>query len=422
VAWFRRKNRDVEERDLFASSAYIPTWSEISGGATAAGVPVTLNNAIGLPAVGSAIRLLCETIGNLPLNVYRGRGADKRLADNAWQYRLLAEMPGLGDFTPFDLLSDIVACLETAGNAYVQKVKAAGEVIALIVIDPSRVRIDREDGEKVFRIRNQEGREDTYTAGTILHIRGFTVNGADAGISPIAMHRPDLGTILAQHEFAGRFYGQGTHVGTVVNLPADAVISDEQAERLSQSLQTQKSGVSNAHKPIIMQKGATLERLNLSMADAQFVESEHLNLLQVAHIFRIPPSFLVPQQRSGNQMFEQDNLRFYTLGLAPRLRRIELAFFADADLFPQRIIYPEFDVRKLLRTDAKTQAEVDHFAIQDGTALPDEVRADRGLPPLPPLPADPTLEPGKVPQVTPVGGAPNPAPNSPVGAADDSEG
>jgi hypothetical protein len=51
---------------------------------------------------------------------------------------------------------------------------------------------------------------------------------------------------------------------------------------------------------------------------------------------------------------------------------------------------------------------VEHTQIQDGSKLIDEARAERGEGPLPPMPADPEQEPGKVPQLTPVGGAPNP--------------
>jgi hypothetical protein len=49
------------------------------------------------------------------------------------------------------------------------------------------------------------------------------------------------------------------------------------------------------------------------------------------------------------------------------------------------------------------RATVQHSQIQAGTLLPDEARADNGRPPLP----DGL---GQIPQVTPVGGAPNPAP------------
>jgi hypothetical protein len=44
---------------------------------------------------------------------------------------------------------------------------------------------------------------------------------------------------------------------------------------------------------------------------------------------------------------------------------------------------------------------VQHFRIQNGSELVDEARADNGRPPLP-------NGAGQIPQITPVGGAPNP--------------
>jgi hypothetical protein len=58
----------------------------------------------------------------------------------------------------------------------------------------------------------------------------------------------------------------------------------------------------------------------------------------------------------------------------------------------------------------KTKAEVQHLQIQDGLRLVDELRAADGLGPLPAVPEDWTQEPGKVPQITPVGGARTPPP------------
>ena len=104
---------------------------------------------------------------------------------------------------------------------------------------------------------------------------------------------------------------------------------------------------------------------------------------------------------------EEDSLRFINFALLPRLRRIERAFAADADLYPEdSALYPEFHLDEFLRADAGTRAEIQHKQLQTGVLLVDEARADMGLPPLP----DGM---GQIPQITPVGGAPNAAPAVP---------
>ncbi len=411
--WPARKRPTAEERGLFQADP-LPTWAQISGGYGYQARYLTTDAAVGVVAVGRAIRLLCNTIGMLPLNVYRGRGEEKRLAPDTWQYRLLNEMPST-DFTPFDLVSDLVACLETDGNAFVRKVKGPGrfpgseEVIALIVIDPARVTVKRQDGAKVFLVRDAAGRQQTYTASDILHVRGFTKEGSDRGMSPIAQHKQKLATINAQDEFQGRYYGQGMNMGPVISIPED--ISPDDAAQLETQYETHNAGLSNAHRPFILKNGATIERLSINLEESQFVESAKLGLVDVAGIYDIPATFL-----TGDKLSEWDFIALYTQAIQPRLRRVELALFSDPDLFPQRIIYPEFDTKPLLRTDAKTRAEVQHLQVQDGSRLVDEIRAEDGLPPLPPLPTSPEETPGKVPQMTPVGGAPNPTMGPPDAA------
>lgn len=403
-SFLRRRAPDSEQRALFQDANHIPSWSEVSGGSGYSPVPVTRESAIGLPAVGRAISLVAETIASLPLMIYEGRGAKKRLRDDTWQFGLLNELPGLGDFTPFDLFSDVAACIEASGNAFLQKVKAAGQVVALIVIDPARVRVYRKNGEKRFEVWDDQGRAQDYGAGTILHIRGFTVNGSDVGLSPITQHRQRLGFVSAQEQYLGRFYGQG--VGKRVALEVPGSPTADQLKMMIATFAANNAGLAQSHLPAVVTNGGKVVDVGLSLEDAQYVESEKMNLIQSAHIFKLPAKFLTGE----GDLSEWDFIALHQVGLAPRLKRIAQAFHTDADLFPDRSLYPEFDVRELVRTDAKTKSEVEHMQVQDGTLLKDEARADRGMGPLPPIPEDPTQEPGMVPLLTPTGAGANPEP------------
>lgn len=406
--WFSPRRKPDERSLNWPDRSKPPSWAEVSSGGGYSPLPVTTESAVGLPAVAAAIRLVSETLASLPLVVYSGLEAEKRRAVDSWQYDLLHELPGMGDFTPFDFASDVAACIEASGNAFIQKVKAADRVVALIVIDPARVEVKREKGEKVFLVRDTEGRQGTYNSSTILHIRGFTVNGSDIGLSPIAIHRTKLGAVMARDQFEGRFFGQGMNSSVSVEVPGQ-MDEGEQKTFLRRWL-SNHTGLGNSHLPVLLTNGAKVNRFGMSLEDAQFVESEKLNLVQVANIFGLPASWLGAEPPRGTTT-EQESLRLYA-ALLRRMRRIELALRTDADLFPDRSLYPEFDATQLIRTDAKTAAEVEHMQVQDGSLLVDEARAKRGMGPLPPIPEDPTETPGMVPQLTPVGGQANPQADS----------
>jgi hypothetical protein len=92
-------------------------------------------------------------------------------------------------------------------------------------------------------------------------------------------------------------------------------------------------------------------------------------------------------------------LRF---GLGPDLHRIEDGLSSDEQLFPPGAqTYPLFNTDGFVRGDVQTESTILIGEVQAGIRTPDEARAARGLPPLP----DGV---GAIPQITPVGGAPNP--------------
>jgi hypothetical protein len=134
------------------------------------------------------------------------------------------------------------------------------------------------------------------------------------------------------------------------------------------------------------------------------VEAQKFTVEQVARIYGVPQDLIGGALDRGiAATAEQVGLRFLSFFLMPRLKRIEMAFAADLDLFADTDVYPKFVTDDLLRADALTKAQVQHMQIQSGVLLADEARAEMGLPPLP----DGV---GQIPLVTPVGAGPNPSP------------
>jgi HK97 family phage portal protein len=390
-----RGNREVR---LFESSAAIPSYSAWVGGTSPAGVNVTVQNATGLPTVGAAIRLISETVASLPLEIYSGYGADKKQQRESAPWGFLHDRPN-EDHSAFDFLSDVAACVESWGNAYVFKLKSRARLLALYVMDPSRVRVVREGGVKVFEHTLPNGRMEKLTDVDVIHVRGFTVAGGDEGLSPIAQHRASLGNAIAAQQFQGRFFKNDATPALYMSVPD--ILDQTSADRIRAQFENRHGGLDNAGKIAVIGNGATLNTLTVPLKDAQFIEGQEQAAELAARIFLGPASSIL----SGNSGVgsEEDSLRFVNFCLLPRLRRIELAFASDYDLFPDGSpLYPEFQFEEFLRADAATRAEVQHKQIQSGVLLVDEARADQGRPPLP----DGM---GQIPQITPVGGAVNPA-------------
>lgn len=363
---------------------------------SAAGVSVTNDQALGLSAVGSAFRLVAGVIACLPINVWEGRKASKRLLENHPLQPVLDQPDLSRDY--FQWLYDVAASLEACENALLWKVKDAGRVVELVPLDMDYVSISVEDGRKVFSIR-ERGRIGRYTSSEILHVRGHVVKPGDpVGVSRLTLHRDPLGAMVARERFEGKYFANNTQIGLAVEFPQG--VTAEQAESWKDSLVADHAGADRAFRPLVVGGGAQVKSFPISLSDAQWVDAEKLNVEEVGRIMDVASSLLNLQVINA-EVLAADTQRFLNFQLTPRLRRIESALSHDPDLFGGQAAYPLFEIDDLMFANAMTRAQVHHWQIQNGTLLVDEARAELGRGPLP----DGL---GLIPQVTPVGGAPNP--------------
>lgn len=385
-------------RELRFGEAMARIPSPIQYAGSAAGQPVTTDSATGLTVIGRALRLVAGMAASMPIRVYQGRRGEKRELPDAWQARLLEE-PMFGH-SDFDWRWDIVSSLEASENAYLLKRKLRGRVVELEYIPYYAVQasLNRRTGEKEYVIHLQSGRE-TFPPEDILHIRGQTVGGGPFGVSRITQHRDPLGSMLAAQRFEGAFFRNNARPDIAIIFPQG--VTREQAAQWRVEWEAQYGGAENAGRAVPLGGGATIQPIPISLEDAQFVETRKLGIEDGGRIMDVDPVLL---GADGDRKMALQT--FLHVQLPARLRRIERALRADPDLFGGTDLYPEFEVNELMFADPLTRAQVQHYRIQNGSELVDEARADNGRGPLPPIPADPAAEPGKVPQITPVGGAP----------------
>lgn len=387
-----RYNGDVELR--FAGTLG-STQPPPPPGAQYGTTSVSLEGAAAIPALMAAATLVIESIASLPLPVYRGTGGGKSKAEETWQYALLHDLPNL-EQSPFDFVHDLCVGLEWAGNAFARKVKGNGRVLELIPIDPARVSCYRDRaGTKRFDIWHAGGREAGLTSAEILHVRGRTLHpGATIGLSPIGLHRAALGVIVDQEQFVGRYFARDARPGLVLAFPGG--VTREQAKEWQEHWEETYGGPENSGKVAVVGSGGKLEQIPVSLEDAQFASMRIHSVTEAARIFRVPVELL-----DGTVGPPSPNVieRFLKFGLLSRLKRIEMAFRADPDLFGLGPLYPEFLLAAFERADVKTRFEAYRTARQGGWISANEIRDKENYPPV---------AGGDEIQLTPVGGAPNP--------------
>jgi HK97 family phage portal protein len=252
---------------------------------------------------------------------------------------------------------------------------------------------------------DRQGRIADVGPDRLLHIRGHGGGALMVAPSPVQLFADTIGAAIAKTVRERAFYENGAEQAFVLSLPPE--VTPEQAEEFSELWHETYGGPRNSGKTPVAGGGAQPKPIALTQRDSQFIESMALSVEDAARIFNVTPSLLGVQRSDRPLSPEHEEDRWLRYGLGPRLERIEAAAKLDPDLFPAGArVYPAFDTDQTVRGDITTESEMLVREVQAGIRLVDEARALRGLPPLPDGQ-------GQVPQITPVGGAPNQTPPPP---------
>jgi len=402
-----RSQGEVEVRSFALSDMVRYGYTGLRYMQPGANAAVTQASAMGIPPIQRAVRLRSEAVAGLCLDVLEGEGPLAKDVEN-WQAKLFDQQRYNEYQTRHDFWETVEESLCYRGNAYIWKLKDAGRVISWYALHPDQVTCTK---SQQWTVEVQEGYVDPVGRGaakykglnpdTILHIRGHGAGGALEAPSPVSVFRDTMNRSISRMHHETRMWQRGGAVQLAVTFPPG--VTQNQANEWREAWQATYEGT-GGDTTAIVGGGASIQPIGLTPADSRFVEMAHLSTEDAGQIMGVPSSLLMVQLEKSQDL-EHDLGIWLRFGLGPGLERIENAISADEDLFPPGIAcYAHFDTNGFVRGDILTEANVMHLRIQDGTLTPDEARALLGMPPHP----DGV---GAIPQITPVGGGPNPTMN-----------
>ncbi|HPU35047.1 MAG TPA: phage portal protein [Phycisphaerae bacterium] len=359
--------------------------SRIRGGLSHAGVQVSESTAMRLIDVYACVRVIAETMGSLPVSIYRRRptgGADK-VPDHPVT-RLLTIEPN-PDMTGQTMVETVTANCAISGNGYaVITPDMSGRPADLYPYQWTQVEPERDpETERIwYRVTTDDGEWMLLPAERVLHIPGFSFDGLK-GLSPIAHAAEMVGIGLATQEFLARFYGQGMNVGGVLEHPGK--LSDKARANLIADLEAKGAGLANSWRPLVLEEGMKFNRIPMPLRDAQTVEMLKLTRDQIAALFRVPPHMIANLERATFSNIEHQSLEFVKYTMLPWIVRWEREI--NRKLFTRREkeqgYYVKFNVEGLLRGDYKSRQEGLAIQRQNGIINADEWRELEEMNPIP---------------------------------------
>jgi HK97 family phage portal protein len=289
--------------------------------------------------------------------------------------------------TRSDFMNNLIRCVYFHGNGYAYSVRNGnGSVAELYLLDPRNVNPiqDPETGDIYYWVSpNASGEYDpdsdnVYMERDILHVKiNIDMNQPLKGVSPLTAAANSVAASNAITGHQASFFANMARPSGV--LTTDAQLNREQMLQLRDAVAKQTQG-GNSGKVPILGNGLKWESMSLTSQDAQMVEALGMTIGSISRVFRVPPSMINNMEGSTFNNAQQAMEWFRSSGLGFLMEHIELQLNRLFGLpFNQRV---NFDTKKLLRSDWKTQIETLSAGVIGGIYAPNEARAFIGLAPV----------------------------------------
>lgn len=345
------------------------------------GQKVSVETSLGVAPVWSAVRLIAETVAQMPFKVYRTfLDAESELereearSHRAWL--MLHDSPN--PYTTSDRFwATVTTQLLLYGNAYIEKRRSDGMTVdELYLLDPSKTSVLWDDQRKIKRFLQEasnagrpgysQTRRREWDETEVLHVFALSLNGI-IGTSVIEWCRNALGSAMAREEFEGSFWNRGTVLSSWIEHPQR--LGKQAIENLRQSKKALFGGSRKAHDLAVFEEGMTFHVGSAPLRDLQFVEAQQMSRSDIAVMFQLPPAFLGGS--TGDSLTyattTQNRLQLIQNAVLPYTNAIQNAVSRDPSILPQNVFHAEFVAEGLLRGDPRERADfwTKMFALKD---------------------------------------------------------
>jgi len=282
-----------------------------------AGTNVTEENVYQIAAVWSAVSLISDTIGTLPVDVFFRDDGNRRpfRPKPSWVAQPDVNFNGHSTFYKSVLVSLLID-----GNAFIRVFSnRRGEVVNLNVLNPNTVEVKRNgEGRFIFTV---VGEDKPLTSEEIVYIPDLLKPGQIRGVSRVGAMKENLSLAKALESYAATFFGSGTTLHGVIEYPGALTL--EQAENLRSSFDNAHKGWRKSGRTGILSGGASFKATQADPEKSQALEARRMAVEDVARIFRIPSHMLNLPGTNTYSSVEQNMIQFVTHTLRPYVTLLE---------------------------------------------------------------------------------------------------
>jgi len=338
------------------------------------GVTINADTILQITTAWRCIRLISETIGTLPLILYRktDRGVEK--AEDHSLFNILYMAPNQY-ITSVDWVESMVVSLAVWGQSYneIERFGRRDRIVSITPVAKTQVTPQKRGDSVVWIYTDSNGQRREMQKADICPIRGFGATGELEGLPPHKLNKSALALTKAAEQYGADFFGQsgrpdGVFQGPDWPSPENVTLFDKLFRKRTGS-------------PLFIGGGFDYKPITRPNNESQFIETRELQMREVANIWGVPADRILAKSDATYNNSEQRNMQFLQSTLTPYIRRIEQSLMINLLTRAERKEYRiKFNVNGLLRGDSKSRAE--YYSVMRGIAAmtANEVRDKEELP------------------------------------------
>lgn len=366
MRWFRKS-----ERRSVQVTQSAPNFLELFG--ITAPAAVSMDEALGVPAVWGAVNFIAGTIAGLPLHVYdKTRTGKNRVRATAANPAVSMLHDAVNDSkSSFHWRFEMMVAVLTEGRfvTYIER-NERGQPINLFPLPGATVKM-LPNGRKEYTYK-ANGAARVYDEAEVLDVTFMLKPDLVSHRSPLRMCAVAIGKAAHANEYGSKLFANGGLPAFTLQGPFG---SEKSAMRAADNIaEATKEAARKGGNVLAIPIGHKLDPLGADPEKMQLVATQEFAVQEVARIYSLPPTFLQDLSRATFSNAEQQDLHLVKHTLKRWIEQLEAEM--NLKLFGRgssRIV--EFNLDGILRGDYKTRMEGNATAIQTGQLTPNEARA-----------------------------------------------
>ncbi len=331
----------------------------------------------------TCLRLLSESVGKLPLKLYRetDKGLEKALDHKLYSILKIRPNPYMTSSTFWNAVE---ANKNHYGNAYVYNNKNQN----FWILQSDRVEIWIDNGG-IFTKENgiwyvyrdpKTNKQYRFHHTSVLHFKTSMSLDGISGLAVKDILKLSLENAQSGTKYLNNYFKNGLMGKAVVHYTGD--LDHNAAKTMASKIEEFSSGVHNAGKIVPLPLGFQLIPLNINMTDAQFLEINKYTALQIAGAFGVKPNQINNYDKGNYANVETQQRTFYVDTLLSILKQYEeeLTYKLLMQEELEKGYCFKFNVNAILRADFATQMEGLSKGVNNAIYTPNEARNLLDLP------------------------------------------